>query len=318
MFTNQKVIGATLVLFIIGAVSYFTYSKFKQEVDTVIPTPQPSSSPALEFVFNKSPAPVAQPQPQQTQPQPQLFDSSSTSLTAGAQDVASLRLTPPDILLYTGSATLANLTVHSEATMSGQLTAYQAEIQDHFKVLGTSTLANTQVVGDLTIDGTLSIENGNQINVIGFTPGVEKCAYTPGVECPGVLYLQKSILAQGVDILSGKVTIDKDGTLKAVSLIADQFKINEGQSAGVGLIPAGVTEVVVENPYVSESSLILVTAHTPLIQTLGVTERKAKSEATAANFKIKLAHPEPLDINFDYLIIGINKPTPAPLSQRSQ
>ena len=181
--------------------------------------------------------------------------------------------------------------------MSGQLTAYQAEIKDHFKVLGTTTLANTQVVGDLTVDGTLSIEKGSEINVIG------------------TLFLQKSYLAQGLDIFNGKVTIDKEGILKAVTLVADQIKINEGKAAGTGKILAGATEILIENPYVEETSIIIVTPNAALQQTLGVVEKKAKNAEVPPSFKVKLSHPEPQDISFDYLIIGVNKPPPTPISQ---
>jgi cyclophilin family peptidyl-prolyl cis-trans isomerase len=45
MFTNQKVLGILLILFIVGAGVYFTVTKFKQDVSTisVSPTPTPQS-----------------------------------------------------------------------------------------------------------------------------------------------------------------------------------------------------------------------------------------------------------------------------------
>lgn len=61
MFTNQKVLGMLLILFIFGAGVYFTVSKFKQEVSsaTATATASPSPSPAaLDFIFNKTPAPA--------------------------------------------------------------------------------------------------------------------------------------------------------------------------------------------------------------------------------------------------------------------
>ncbi|MEK7617462.1 MAG: peptidylprolyl isomerase [Patescibacteria group bacterium] len=66
MFTNQKVLGLILLLFILGAGVYFTYSKFKKEVSSV--TASPSPSPAnLEFILNQTPSPV-----QQTRQQSQI------------------------------------------------------------------------------------------------------------------------------------------------------------------------------------------------------------------------------------------------------
>ncbi len=77
MFTNQKILGALLIIFIIGASVYFTVNKFKQEINvSPSPTPTPAS---LNFLFNRSPAPVPTPasgrqqsqgKPATPQPQP--------------------------------------------------------------------------------------------------------------------------------------------------------------------------------------------------------------------------------------------------------
>ncbi|TSC85695.1 MAG: replicative DNA helicase [Microgenomates group bacterium Gr01-1014_7] len=198
------------------------------------------------------------------------------------------KLTPPDILIASGSATLANLKVTSEATVSGMLTAYQAEIQDNFKVYGETTLSNTLIAGALTVDGTLSL-TGSSISSIG------------------TLHIQNELLAEKLDIFNRKVTVDKEGNIKATTVIADEFKINEGKSAGSGKILAGETEITIENPYVEENSIILVTSHTPLLQTLGVTDKTYGTDKTNSSFKVKFAHPETVDIQFDYLIIGQEK-----------
>jgi len=50
MFTNQKVLGAILILFIISGASYFAFTKFKQEVSIATATPSPSPS-GLSFLF---------------------------------------------------------------------------------------------------------------------------------------------------------------------------------------------------------------------------------------------------------------------------
>lgn len=54
--TNQKVLGALLIMFIIGAGIYFTAMKFKQEVSQVSVSPSPSPS-DLGFLFNQTPKP---------------------------------------------------------------------------------------------------------------------------------------------------------------------------------------------------------------------------------------------------------------------
>lgn len=60
MFTNQKVLGVILVLFILGAAGYFFMSKFKKET-VISPSPTPTSA-SLNFNFNPQSA-----QNQQTQ-----------------------------------------------------------------------------------------------------------------------------------------------------------------------------------------------------------------------------------------------------------
>ncbi|MDO8573493.1 MAG: peptidylprolyl isomerase [Candidatus Daviesbacteria bacterium] len=59
MFTNQKVLGMLLIVFIVGAGVYFTVSKFKQDLSTISASPSPQSS-DLDFLLNKTPSPLAQ------------------------------------------------------------------------------------------------------------------------------------------------------------------------------------------------------------------------------------------------------------------
>ena len=51
MFTNQKLLGGLLILFILGAGVYFTMNKFKQEVNSALSTPSPTPQ-SLSFIFN--------------------------------------------------------------------------------------------------------------------------------------------------------------------------------------------------------------------------------------------------------------------------
>lgn len=62
MFTNQKVLGAFLIIFIFAMGIYFTVTKFKQEVSSVSVSPSPSPS-GLDFLTSKNPPPSQQPQP---------------------------------------------------------------------------------------------------------------------------------------------------------------------------------------------------------------------------------------------------------------
>lgn len=72
MFTNQKILAALLIIFIIGAIGYFTISKFKQDVSNISASPSPTPQ-GLEFIFNRTPTPQPinqQAQTIQNQPQP--------------------------------------------------------------------------------------------------------------------------------------------------------------------------------------------------------------------------------------------------------
>lgn len=59
MFTNQKVLGIILIIFILGAGGYFAVSKFRQEVGSATASPSPSPS-DLNFLLSQSPAPSGQ------------------------------------------------------------------------------------------------------------------------------------------------------------------------------------------------------------------------------------------------------------------
>lgn len=63
MFTNQKVLGILLIVFIVGAGVYFTVSKFKQDLSTISASPSPSPS-GLDFLSAKTPSPANGQQPQ--------------------------------------------------------------------------------------------------------------------------------------------------------------------------------------------------------------------------------------------------------------
>ncbi|TSC88625.1 MAG: Uncharacterized protein G01um10147_121 [Microgenomates group bacterium Gr01-1014_7] len=55
MFTNQKLLGVVLIIFLIGAAVYFAVSKFKEDVGNISASPSPTPA-TLDFIINK-PAP---------------------------------------------------------------------------------------------------------------------------------------------------------------------------------------------------------------------------------------------------------------------
>src|SRR5438552_380619 len=58
MFTNQKLLGILLIVFIIGGSAYFAFTKFKQDLSSASASPSPSPQ-SLDFLYNKAPAPTA-------------------------------------------------------------------------------------------------------------------------------------------------------------------------------------------------------------------------------------------------------------------
>lgn len=114
MFTNQKVLGILLIVFLIGTGIYFVFSKFKQEVSSASALSSPSPSPsALDFAFNKTPAPAQQQQPQSSE----LPLSKNKKL---AQFPGSLK---PEILenkkaIIQTSKGMIQLQIYPEATMA--------------------------------------------------------------------------------------------------------------------------------------------------------------------------------------------------------
>ncbi|MBI2018940.1 hypothetical protein HYS96_04535 [Candidatus Daviesbacteria bacterium] len=228
--------------------------------------------------------------------------SASAQLASIKRDVESLQLTPPDILLASGSATLTSLTV-SEATVSAMLTAYNLNVSESFKSFGTTTLGRTNIVGRLTIDGVFSIDNGSEISVIGGSTGGT-----------GILYLQKSSLAQGVDIFNGKVTIDASGNIQTKGqVLASEVKTNKltisntpiasssailSASIGTGTIPANQTQVTIPSTNISASSRVFITPTTATDKVLSVTNIKNNQ-----SFDVSILTPASLDINFNWWIV---------------
>ena len=222
--------------------------------------------------------------------------SAAAQLAQTKSKVDLLALTPPETLLATGSATLADLRVTSEATFSGMLAAYDLNISNSFKSLGTTSLGNTTLAGDLTVDGTLSIENGSEINVIG------------------TLYLQKSIFAQALDIFNGKVTIDNEGNIETQGeVLASEIKTNKltittpsqaspsaalAATIGTATLPASQTKVTVETIEASSSAKVFITPTTPTDKVLSVTNIKG-----GKSFDVSILSPSIVDIIFNWWIV---------------
>ena len=199
-------------------------------------------------------------------------------------DISLLNLTPPETLLATGSANLANLSVTSEATFS--------------------------------------IENGSEVNVAGAAchPALDagSIKWIPdqvGNDNCGILYLQRSPLAQGLDIFSSKVVIDKNGNIttqgtiaasevKTSKLTISNTPIASGSatlaaSIGTGSIPAGQTSVTINASQISDKSKIFVTPRAKI----GSQALVVESISAGNSFTVSLDHSLPEDLTFDWWIV---------------
>ncbi len=217
-----------------------------------------------------------------------VYQESSASaylsqLDAGSRELA---LESPEILFATGSAQLADLKVSETLSSEKLLTAEDVTVSGTFKAFGETSLGSTRISGDLNIDGTLSITNGNTINALS------------------TLYLQSSPLAEHIDIFNGKVTIDRDGTLKAEKVEAktiqtEQINLLTGKTSGSGKLQAGKFEVPVFNNLVTSHSRVIITPTSRTSLTLSVTDK-----IEGAGFVVGTAVPVTQDVNFDYIIIN--------------
>lgn len=206
-----------------------------------------------------------------------IASPSSTLQAENATSSATLNLTSPDILLATPSAALKSLT-YSDATFSGKLTASEGIFSDSLKSFGKTALANTLIAGDLTVDGTLSL-TGKSIST------------------PGILYLQNEPLSEKLDIFNGKLQVRKDG-----KLTVSKLEISS-ETIGQAILPAGKTEVTIENKQVSETSKIFLTAVSPTSkQVLFVS-----SQQTETGFTVAIEAAITSDIKFNWWIVDERK-----------
>ena len=121
------------------------------------------------------------------------------------------------------------LSVQTEATLSGILSAYSATISETFKALGEVFLGKTTIAGDLSIDGTLSLsgDTGNAMDT---------------------LFLQSSPLARLINLFNGKVLIDKDGNITIEGLVsANKVEVDRKILAKIAVEHPKVFEKIVEN-----------------------------------------------------------------------
>ena len=170
------------------------------------------------------------------------------------------------------------LSVQTEATLSGILSAYSATISETFKALGEVFLGKTTIAGDLSIDGTLSLSEDS-------------------INSMDTLFLQSSPLSSLVDLFNGSVIIDKDGNIKTKGVLSAQKIEVSDQTAGTTQIKAGTTKIIINSTTITEHSKVFVTPNKPVF--IGVTNL----DATKQEFTVELENQPTEDIKFDWWIV---------------
>lgn len=164
----------------------------------------------------------------------------------------------------------------SSAALSGTLT-----------VLGRTLLSDLGVTGSIS-SGLLSIK------------GIDTALSATTINTlSGDLYLQNNLLG-GINILSGKVTIDRDGNLKAQKLTIEN-SAPESKTLGNGVLPAGNNSVTIPTTAVSPNSKIFVTPGSDTDKPLIV-----KNRVEGVSFDVTLTSSYNSDISFDWWIVDSN------------
>ena len=128
------------------------------------------------------------------------------------------------------------------------------------KVTGNTNLAQTQVAGTLSQDGTFIIDYGKQLNVLGSTLYLQNDSLAGNLDCHPELDSGSSSCGILLDVGAGKATLDKYGTLVlAGGIKTSSVTITDNKFAGSGIIPAGLTSIFIPTSKVSQASKISIT-----------------------------------------------------------
>jgi hypothetical protein len=204
---------------------------------------------------------------------------------ASLQNDIEMKLTSPEVMIATGSATLAEINV-TETTSTKTLNAEDVAISGSLTAFGDTFLGTTTIAGDLSVDGTFSITEGSKINALP------------------VLYFQTTPLAEAVDFFNGLITFDKTGTInakvvKAASITTEDLKLKSGKSAGTGTMLIGQSSVEIPSSLVHSYSKIMLTITNDAEEILRVT---AKVEGD--HFVVSTRRPVITQVDFDWVIIN--------------
>jgi len=206
----------------------------------------------------------------------------------------------------TPEATIAKPTITDQSILSrldsleklvlGEATQQSSTsgVLNSLSVFGKSTMSDIGITGIIS-QGLLTI---NGLNTDLATASATINTITND------LYLQNQLLG-GINILNGRILIDKDGNLVSLNTIsAKTIQFEElkstSSSSGRGIIVANTTSVDILSPLIKDSSKILVT---PSSETGGA-PLIVKTRTIGVGFKVIIEKSYATDITFDYLIVN--------------
>lgn len=188
-----------------------------------------------------------------------------------------------------------------------------ATINADLTVLGTTTLREAAITESIAIGAGELVINSNSINTLSDTLEIQPLKQQP------------------VSIMAGAVTFNTDGTVRFTENVAFEKDVavmgtlttntinvateetvelsstlsQASASAGVARIVKGETFRTIENPHITENSLIYVT---PISDTMGqsiyVSDQKSNTSSQSASFTVKIKDSVEEDIKFNFLIIN--------------
>jgi hypothetical protein len=214
---------------------------------TSSPTPTPEITPA-EATSSPTPTPTPEftPEPEQTLAILDALDSNENSSTSDLSEETSAaeKLSPEEIEKMVNEI-LASTAIEP-ASESADLSVYShLAIQGNLTVLGTATLADAFFANSINIGGNLVLEK-NAINTFS-----------------GPLYIQNLGLG-GIDILAGKIVIDRHGNVVFGGdievrgrLVTGELRPLEGQDMVINLasLPTFTSEGSLLSPSANEFNL---------------------------------------------------------------
>ncbi len=188
-------------------------------------------------------------------------------------------------------------------TMNNLLSTMNLKL-DTLTLTGASNLAQTQIAGTFSQDGTFVIDYGKQINVLGNTLFLQNDSLAGNCEL-------STVNCQLLDIGAGAITIDKNGNLltkgtitaqniQTKEITVDTADVN-AKSAGSATLATGKNQVTIFTTLVKPNAKILITPTTPT----GGKQLYVATKSEFEGFTVALDQAVATNkIEFDWLIVN--------------